>query len=136
MWKYVGYGVKQMVKLPTFDKMMYLCDPNKIISKKKDKIESNKSFDVSGMIENGNYKDLIRMLIIDEEAPKEFDQYLSKSGINLPKYSGFMSKEEKLAEIESITNELIKLKKHKEELKSEPKKEEKKESDPNDFVFE
>eukprot|EP00826_Nyctotherus_ovalis_P061495 TRINITY_DN8758_c0_g1_i2.p2 TRINITY_DN8758_c0_g1~~TRINITY_DN8758_c0_g1_i2.p2 ORF type:complete len:135 (+),score=30.15 TRINITY_DN8758_c0_g1_i2:635-1039(+) len=119
--------------------MLYLCDPVKTIAgeHKNEKLDSPDKLGVAGMIKSGNYRDLIRLLLIDEETKKEFDKYLEETGIKFDKHPSFMSKEEKLAEIKAIVAEAEELKKLKQESIVLPKetKEVKKETDPNDIEY-
>jgi len=139
LFKYVSFGTKQAVKIPSFDEMMYLCDPAKTINRenKNEKLDSAEKLDVTGMIKNGKYKDLIRLLLIDEEAEKDFDKYLEEEGIKIKKYPSFKSKEEKLTEIKTIITEAKTLRQlQTPSLTPSKTKEVKRELDENDIEYE
>ena len=129
MWKYVEFGVQQKIKLPSFDTMLYLSDPSKTLAKQE--TSNNAELGVKGMLENGKYKDLVRLLLVDEKAGKEFDSYFMGIGVKFNNYPGFMTTEDKLAEIEAIVKEAEEHKNTKEEVEIE--KEEPFELDPNDI---
>ena len=95
------FSIHQKIKIPSFETMIYLCDPNKIIERnsiQKDN-EEKKGLTVASMIKNGKYKDLVKLLLVDEKAPIELEKYFSSLEMKLPKYPNFMETEEKLAEI-------------------------------------
>eukprot|EP00826_Nyctotherus_ovalis_P045949 TRINITY_DN5135_c0_g2_i1.p1 TRINITY_DN5135_c0_g2~~TRINITY_DN5135_c0_g2_i1.p1 ORF type:complete len:178 (-),score=48.74 TRINITY_DN5135_c0_g2_i1:16-549(-) len=135
MWKYVEFGVQQKVKLPSFDTMLYLCDPAKVIGKKEasSRADSAVRLTVPEMMQSGHYKDLVRLLLVDKKASKEFDSYLSELGIKFPKYPGFMTTENKLAEMEVIVKEAEELRKEVEVPEVKDEKEQPQELDINDI---
>lgn len=137
MWKYITYGIPQTLKLPSFDILSKLCDPKKIIEKEKisEKVEANpgEKIDIMKMFSTGKYKELVKLLLIDETAAKEFAKNLENLGIQPYKYPSFMSSEDKLNHIKSLLKEpIIKL----EESKQNSEKTEILQNDPNDLELE
>ena len=137
MWKYLSYGTQQTVKLPSFEVLTHICDPAKAEQKKESAEKTgNIGLNTMELYKAKKYKELIKLLLIDEYAVKEFNEGLAKLGIKINKYPNFMTREEKLEEMQRITLNSSERKKEevKEELSnlSEVKKEEPI-VDPNDM---
>ena len=142
LWRYISYGVTQAVRLPSFDMLTYLCNPEKVVCKAKasDKQETAADkLDTMKLFKAGKYKELIKLLLIDDKASREFTNNLSELGVQIHKYPAFMSAEEKLAEIQRIIKESETKEKQTAESQTaavpaaEAKKDEKHAIDPNDL---